>query len=180
MLMMAVFACAQTVGAHCDTLAGPVVADAKKALGRGDVTPVLKWVRPADEAEVRSAFANTIQVRAVNATAQALADRWFFETVVRLHRASESEPFTGVKTTAIPKPLALTDASLETGNADAFIEHISRDAASLLRARFVAAQTARAHADDSVEAGRRYVAAYVSLLRLVEQLTGEGHDERRD
>ena len=31
--------------AHCDTMDGPVVMAAKKALEKGDVTPVLKWVK---------------------------------------------------------------------------------------------------------------------------------------
>ena len=31
--------------AHCDTLDGPVVTTAKAALEKGDVTPLLKWVR---------------------------------------------------------------------------------------------------------------------------------------
>ena len=33
--------------AHCDTLDGPVVAMARIALDKGDVTPLLKWVRAA-------------------------------------------------------------------------------------------------------------------------------------
>jgi len=43
--------------AHCDTLDGPVVATARLALGKGDVTTLLKWVRPADEKEITTAFA---------------------------------------------------------------------------------------------------------------------------
>ncbi len=31
--------------AHCDTLDGPVVKDARLALDKGDVTGLLKWVR---------------------------------------------------------------------------------------------------------------------------------------
>lgn len=31
--------------AHCDTLEGPVIKDAKSALEKKDVTPVLKWVK---------------------------------------------------------------------------------------------------------------------------------------
>jgi hypothetical protein len=30
--------------AHCDTMNGPVVADARQALESGHLTPVLKWV----------------------------------------------------------------------------------------------------------------------------------------
>ena len=42
--------------AHCDTLDGPVVTTARAALAKGNVTPVLKWVRKADEGEIRAAF----------------------------------------------------------------------------------------------------------------------------
>ncbi len=44
------------VAAHCDTMSGPVIQDAQLALQRGDVTPVLKWVKLADEAQIREAF----------------------------------------------------------------------------------------------------------------------------
>jgi hypothetical protein len=37
--------------AHCDTLDGPVVATARAALDKGDVAPLLKWVRKDDEKE---------------------------------------------------------------------------------------------------------------------------------
>jgi uncharacterized protein DUF6448 len=169
--------CARTLSAHCDTLSGPVVADAKQALARSDVTPVLKWVRPADESAVRSAFAQTLRVRGASDSARELADRWFFETVVRLHRASEGEPFTGIKTDAVAKPLALADASIESGDADELIRHLSRQTADTLRAKFAEVHSTHAHADESVAAGRRYVAAYVSLMHYIEQLTGEGHAE---
>ena len=83
--------------AHCDTEDGPVVSDAKAALTSGDVTPVLKWVRPADEPEIRTAFATTLAVRGNGDASRKLADRWFFETLVRVHRAGEGAPYTGLK-----------------------------------------------------------------------------------
>lgn len=49
--------------AHCDTTRGPVVADARRALETADVTPVLKWVGPPAEAEVRAAFDHALRVR---------------------------------------------------------------------------------------------------------------------
>jgi hypothetical protein len=42
--------------AHCDTLDGPVVKDARMALEKGDVTPILKWVKAENETEVRATF----------------------------------------------------------------------------------------------------------------------------
>jgi hypothetical protein len=82
----------EMAGAHCDTMDGPVVVAARGALDKGEVTPVLKWVKKADEAEVRAAFKQARTVRTKGEEAKELADRHCFETVVRLHRASESEP----------------------------------------------------------------------------------------
>ena len=48
---------------HCDTMDGPVVKTAQAALSKGDVTPVLKWVKPEQEADVREAFKKTLAVR---------------------------------------------------------------------------------------------------------------------
>ena len=77
--------------AHCDWITGPVVTDARAALAAGDVAGVLKWVAPADEKELRDAFARTLKVRAQGAEARELADLLFFETLVRLHRQSEGD-----------------------------------------------------------------------------------------
>ena len=83
--------------AHCDSLDGPVILEAKEALYRGDVAPVLKWVRPVDEGEITSAFLRTLAVRAQGDAARELADLYFFETLVRVHRAGEGAPYTGLK-----------------------------------------------------------------------------------
>jgi hypothetical protein len=85
---------ARTAGAHCDTLDGPVVVDARAALAAGDVTEVLKWVQAGDEPEIRAAFDRTLAVRAAGGAALELADTWFFETLVRVHRAGEGAPYT--------------------------------------------------------------------------------------
>ncbi len=73
--------------AHCDTLDGSVVQTARIALEKGDVTPLLKWVHADDEKEIRVAFQKTLAVRAKGAAAKELADMYFFETLVRIHRA---------------------------------------------------------------------------------------------
>lgn len=83
--------------AHCDGLDGPVVAAARKALASGDPNPVLIWVQPKDEADVRRAFMEAVAVRKLNGQARELADRYFFETLVRVHRAGEGAPYTGLK-----------------------------------------------------------------------------------
>lgn len=159
--------------AHCDTLSGPVIADARSALERGDVTPVLKWVKPEHESEVRAAFQKTLAVRAHDGDARDIADRYFFETLVRLHRAGEGAPFTGLKD-APPEPfLVLADRALGSGASDDLVKEITAEVAAELRHRFAAATEARRHAADSVSAGREYVARYVELMHFLERLHGD-------
>ena len=55
--------------AHCDTLDGPVVMAARAALEKGDVTPVLKWVKKENEEEIRALFKKTLAVRSKGAEA---------------------------------------------------------------------------------------------------------------
>ena len=79
------------VFAHCDTLDGPVVKTAKTALEKGEVTPILKWVKKENETEIRDLFKKTLTVRSKGKEAQELADMYFLETLVRLHRAGEGD-----------------------------------------------------------------------------------------
>ncbi len=83
--------------AHCDSVNGPVVRAAQESLDTGNVNPVLAYVQPDDEAEITAAFEKTLQVRKQGGEAKELADQYFFETVVRLHRAGEGAPYTGLK-----------------------------------------------------------------------------------
>lgn len=96
---------APALRAHCDTLDGPVVAAARVALDKGDNTPVLKWIRAGQEAEVRTAFEQALVERTKGPEARELADRYFFETLVRVHGAGEGAPYTGLKPAGIKIPL---------------------------------------------------------------------------
>ena len=83
--------------AHCDSIEGPVVQDARIALEKGDPSPVLKWVSKEHEPEIREVFKQAVAVRTKENDAKAIADRHFFETLIRVHRAGEGEAFTGLK-----------------------------------------------------------------------------------
>ncbi len=160
-----------TVLAHCDTLDGPVVTDAKQALDKGDVTPALKWVTKENEDEIRKAFQRTLAVRAKGPEAKELADLWFFETLVRIHRAGEGAPFTGLKPAGEVEPIvAAADKALESGSADDLAKHIAEAVVAGIRKRFAEAVKAKDHAAHSVEMGRRFVAAYVEFVHYVERL----------
>ena len=159
------------VWAHCDTLDGPVVSEAREALESGDVTPLLKWVRAADEPDIRVAFERTRAVRNLSPEARRLADSYFFETLVRIHRAAEGAPFTGLKPAADINPaVVLADRALEAGTAETLASAISSHVAEGIHERFERAAAARKHAAENVEMGRAFVAAYVEFTHYVEAL----------
>lgn len=178
--------------AHCDTLDGPVVADARTALVTGDATPVLKWVRPDDEKGIRDMFNKTMKVRKQGPEAKEMADMYFFETLVRVHRAGEGFPYTGVKPAGTdPGPaVRLADQALETGSVDMLAKNVAAEVEKSIRERFAKAMEAKKHAAESMAAGREYVEAYVTYVHYVENLHmlvsgagghhGEGRPEEKE
>jgi len=160
----------KTASAHCDTLNGPVVAAARLALQKGDVTPVLKWIKAADEAEIRQVFAQTLGVRKMSQQARDLADRYFFETLVRVHRQGEGAPYTGLKPAAPDPAIDAADKAIEDGSVDRVAQLMAGDVAAGVRLRFTRVVAARKHADQSIEAGREFVEAYVEYVHYVENI----------
>ena len=157
--------------AHCDSLEGPVVQDARLALEESDPTAVLKWVSKEHEGEIRDAFKQTVAVRASSNDAKVLADRYFFETLVRIHRAGEGEAFTGLKpASAVDPGIAAADRALESESAQELARHLSMAVSEGIRTRFEAALERKKHAQKSVEAGRGYVEAYVDYIHFVESV----------
>lgn len=158
--------------AHCDTMGGPVVTSAREALKKADVTPALKWVKPQHELEVREAFDRTSEVRKTGGTARDLADRYFFETLVRVHREGEGEPYTGLKPSG-PEPeggIAAADRALEKGSVDDLIRSMTAQLTTGIRDRYSRTIERRKHAEESVQAGREYAEAYVEFIHYVERL----------
>ena len=159
------------IWAHCDSLEGPVVQDARLALEKSDPTPVLKWVNKEHENEIRVAFKQTMAVRGKGDDAKALADRFFFETLVRIHRAGEGEAFTGLKPASDVDPgIAAADKALQSGSANELAKNMSAAVAEGIQKRFAVAVERKKHVADSVEAGREYVEAYVDYIHFVESV----------
>lgn len=162
---------AARVEAHCDTMDGPVVKAAQVALEKGDVTGVLKWVQPGQEAEIRAAFDETLAVRALGKKARDLADKYFFETLVRVHREGEGAPYTGLKPAGTVEPvIAASDKALETGSVEDLTHRITQLVAEGIRHRFAETLEKQKHAEHNVAAGREFVAAYVEFVHYVERL----------
>jgi hypothetical protein len=160
--------------AHCDGLDGPVVAAARKALEAGDPNLVLIWVQPTDEAEVRRVFAEAMAVRKLGPQARNMADRYFFETLVRVHRAGEGAPYTGLKPAGrdLGPAIPLADKAVETGSGLALAEFIAKESEQGVQHRFAELQAKRKFQSDDLASGRAYVASYVSFVHYVEALHG--------
>ena len=156
--------------AHCDGLDGPVVTAAKEALAKGDVNRVLIWVQKDDEPGIRKAFEQTMAVRKLGAEAQELADMYFFETVVRVHRAGEGAPFTGLKPAGrdLGPAIPAADQALASGDVAPLTALLVEHLRSGLATRFQQAMATRDFKSQDVDAGREHVERYVTFIHYVE------------
>ena len=171
LLLVCVCLLPAVAAAHCDTVDGPVMLDGQRALREGNVAPALKWVTPAHEGEVGALFATVAAVRQAGGEGGKLAEQYFLENLVRLHRAGEGAPYNGLQPAgAVDHAVAMADTALVNKSIDGLVDILTRVMAAGIRERFTHALATKEKADDSVEAGRQYVAAYIDLMHHVENL----------
>lgn len=168
--------------AHCDTMDGPVIGAAKEALTSGNINLILIWVQPKDETEIRHAFERTVAIRKLSPEAKELADMYFFETLVRVHRAGEGAPYTGLQPAGIgvEPAVALADKAIQSDKADTLVKELNDAVSQGIQNRFKTLNEKKKHAKESVAAGREFVSAYVEFVHYVEKLHGDaagGADE---
>jgi hypothetical protein len=157
--------------AHCDTLDGPVVAAARNALDTRNVNLVLVWVQKTDERAIRDAFQKTLNVRKAGGDAKLLADGYFFETLVRIHRAGEGAEYTGLKPSGTIEPaVAAADKAIETGRLQALAKIITERTEAGLHEHFEQVMAKKEYSPNDVEAGRAYSSAYVEFVHYAERL----------
>lgn len=150
---------------HCDSLDGPVVRAAREALDRANVDVVLPYVHEPGEAEVRAVFDLALQARVHGGEAREAADRLFFETVVRVHRAGEGAPFTGLKPAGLDvgPVIPLAEQAIDSDDPGPLADFLAGAVREEVTARFEQVRDARAHAGEGVAAARRYVSAMLGL-----------------
>ena len=158
--------------AHCDGLDGPVVKVAQKALETGNINLVLIWIQKRDEAEIKQAFQKTFAVRKLGPQAKELADTYFFETLVRVHRAGEGAPYTGLKPAGrdLGPAIPAADKALENGKVEPLIKLLTEAAQAGIREQFKQAIERKKFEPDDVQAGRQFIEAYVPFIHYVERL----------
>ena len=157
---------------HCDTLDGPLVRRARRALETRNVNLVLPWVREDAEREIRDAFSHAVEVRGLGEEARSLADRHFIETLVRVHRAGEGAPYTGLKPAGqdLGPAVPAADKALDDGSVEKVVKLLTDAVRTGVHAHFHGAWERKAFDADDVAAGRRYVEAYVPYVHYVEKL----------
>lgn len=150
---------------HCDSLDGPVVVVARRALEEGRVELVLPFVPADGEVEVKEVFEQTMAIRGTSPAVAEVADRWFFENVVRIHRAGEGAPYTGLKPAGSSEGpvIPVAERALETGSPDELIGVLNDVVAEQVKHRLDHAMQLKPHADTGVAEAREYVEAMLGL-----------------
>ena len=179
---------AQNASAHCDALDGPVATAALNALEAQNVNLVLPYAPASAEAELSAAFDQVMAARASGPAAKAVADRYFVETAVRLHRAGEGAPYTGVQPAGADfgAVIPAAERALEDGNTMALETLLAEEVRHAIRERFTegmakrsAREESKTHAD--VAAARDRVSAEFAFIGFAEgihrAIKGAGHSE---
>lgn len=158
--------------AHCDGVDGPVVIAAQKALESGNPNPILIWVPATDEQEIRRAFTEALAVRRLGPEARKLADHYFFETLVRVHRAAEGAPYTGLKPAGrdLGPAVPLADKAVASGSEQELVTYAANEVREGIRQKFSDLRRKRNFRPDDLAAGREYVESYVTFVHYVEGL----------
>ncbi|MBI3993523.1 MAG: hypothetical protein HY342_09630 [Candidatus Lambdaproteobacteria bacterium] len=164
---------------HCDSLDGPVVTAARKALDADDVELILPYVPQSGEAEVRAVFEQVQRARRDGTAARDVAERYFFETVVRIHRAGEGAPFTGLKPAGLDTGpvIPVAEEAIESGSPDHLIHLLSDTLRHEISQRFAHLQHLRGHAGDDVAGARAYVESMLGLQVYSHQLFQAMHSD---
>jgi len=163
----------QTVSAHCDTLDGPVVTAARKAMETNNPNYILIWVKPENEDEIRKALKRAKDKKKTAKTKEEKdkAEMELFEMLVRIHREGEGAKYEGIKPAGSVEPeIALADKAVETKKLDSVLHHIQSAENREIIFHLFHKVKEKSHYDvDDVPAGREFIEAYVTFIHAVEK-----------
>lgn len=160
------------VSAHCDSMEGPVVKASQKALETGNINYVLVWIREEDEPEITTLFYKVNEVRTLSPEAKELADMYFFETVVRVHRMGEGVGYTGLKPAGYQpeEGIEAADVAITENSLVPIYAHLDEEQNPKIKEYFNDVQSKKDYDVNDLKAGREYVEAYVHFIHYVESL----------
>ncbi len=165
---------------HCDTLDGPVVGAARRALDAGNVNLVLPWASKDAEDELKKDFKKALEARSSGGEAAEVADLWFFENVVRLHRRGEGAAYTGLKPAGLDwgPVVPLADKAVESGDVSEVIDFLKHAVQEVVQEKFDRAMAKRGFDENDTDDAREYVHAMLEFVlfsaHLYMYMTGGG------
>lgn len=167
-----IFIFTNSASAHCDSMVGPVVKASQKALETGNINYVLVWVQDKDEKEIKEMFDRVNKVRTLSPEVKELADMYFFETVVRVHRMGEGVGYTGLKPAGyIPEEgIEAADIAIKKGSVENVLSHLDEKYHQRVKELFNNLQSKKNYNVNDLTAGREYVEAYVHFIHYIEGL----------
>jgi hypothetical protein len=138
---------------------------AKRALETGNVKLILPYVQKESEDEIIAAFNKVLPLHNQPNGAREIADMFFFETVVRLHRAGEGAPYTGLKPAGLDEGpiIPIAERAIETGSVEELKHVLTQFIADEVEKRFDHMQHLKQHAEASVDDARKYVESMLGL-----------------
>ena len=157
---------------YMDSMSGPLVKAAEKALEMENVKFVLPYVSSQDEEELKDAFEKTLLVRELSSDAAELADYWFFETAVRLHRKEENKSYTGIKSSGsdwgpiLPK----INQAIDSENPDELLNFLSNFIGEDLNGRFEEVISKKDYDPNDVEEAREYINSLSEFIKFTSKL----------
>lgn len=157
---------------HCDAKDGPVVQGALRALETEAVEEALCFAPGVAEGEIRAAFDLVMAARKTGAAAREVADSYFAETVVRLHRAGEGAPFTGVKPAGLDvgPVIPVAERAIKAGSVDELVTLLSETLLHESKRRFDRVMELQTRAERGLPEAREYTTAMLGLQVWSHQL----------
>lgn len=165
----------QKANAHCDTMDGPAVKDGETALETENINYAYKWIFEEYEDELTEVYEKALKVRKLGPEAKEVADRWFLENFVRIHRAGEGAFYDGLKPagTEVEPVVVAADEAVDKGDMSPLKGLVTEEEYEKLQEKFDKAMELKDFDINDVKAARKYVEAYVTFFKLAE---GEEHD----
>lgn len=118
-----------------------------------------------------------MKVKDINADTKNLAEQYFFEILLRDHRAGEGVAFDGVKPHGWPvdERVKAADQSIALGDLEPLKGLVEPDKWPELQRRFQKVMSLKDFDVNRVEEGREYIEAYVQFFKFA-----EGEDEHHE
>jgi hypothetical protein len=120
-----------------------------------------------------AAFKGALTVRKTGKAAQELADRYFVETAIRLHRTGEGAPYTGLTDEETPESILAADRAMTSGSTAEVYKMLDGALRKALEEKIRAVGESRVEAArlNTVAAHRERVEAELEFEKFVYELS---------